>query len=81
MEYLISIFLGWVAVQLQGKRTKKLSRRWRFAISIIACLFAGLAVSAWGIFIEGSFDETKLLASFGLAFGTSQAYYNLYFKK
>lgn len=79
MEYLISIALGGIASQLQGK-LKNLKSGWRFFIAMSSCVLVASIVTAFNVFSGGTFNMNELLASFSLAFATSQTYYNMFFK-
>ena len=80
MEYLISLVLGYVASKLQSNRLKKLKRGWRFLIAFTACVLVSCAVNFFNVLQGGTLDLNEILASFAVAFGTSQIYYNLYFR-
>lgn len=78
MDQLISIFLGFVASKLQGKT--ELSKRVKYILSLLACVVAGFVAHGVQIGFGGEFNLNELLANIGIAFTTSQTYYNTYFK-
>lgn len=81
MEYLISLVLGAVASWLQGQKGKELGKGWRLTIAFISCFAVAIGANLYDVFIKGgSFDINDLLATFGIAFGASQIFYNTYFR-
>ena len=80
MDQIISLLLGFVASYVQKGTGKKFSKRTKYIISLSACVLAGLIAHAMQIMAAGEFDLNELLANIGIAFATSQTYYNAYFK-
>lgn len=80
MDQIISIALGFVASYVQKGTGKDLTKRTKYIISFSACILAGLLAHVMQIMVAGEFDLNELLANIGIAFATSQTYYNAYFK-
>lgn len=80
MEQLVALLLGLVASALQKDRFKRIGKRYRFLISLVACVIMGLGVQGYTLWAEGTFSGEELLANIGMAFAASQTYYNVYFR-
>lgn len=77
MNELTSILLGWLASWIQSDSGKKLGKRTRYFISIGACLICAFVAN---LLSGNSLEAQEILANFGVAFATSQTYYNTYFR-
>ena len=81
MEQILSLILGVVASQLQGKYAKVFGRKTKFIISLVACFWAALMVQFGEIYMSGAgVDWENIFSNFSLVFAASQGYYQLYFK-
>lgn len=82
MEYIISLTLGALASQMQGKLANM--QKWvKFLISVVACVIVSGMVQILKMFQAGTlsgFDWDMFLSQVGVAFTASQTYYNLFFK-
>jgi len=80
MDNIIAIVLGFVASFLQGSKTANFTTRTKYIIAFASCIVSGLVATFITSFTGGTFEWTEVLANIGLAFTTSQGYYNLYFR-
>ena len=85
MEQVIALILGWASVHLQGNWLKnKLSDstriRVRFFISLFISVLAGLLSTLPSLIQDGKLKWEDALMNIGVAFTTSQTYYNTYFR-
>lgn len=81
MELLASAVLGVVASYLQGRDFNGLvSDRANFLIALLSAVFMGAMATFWHVFTEGTYDPANILTYTGMAFSTSQIYFNMYLK-
>lgn len=80
MEYFISGLLGWMASLLQSDLAVNLSRKTKFLIAMGSCLLVSAFVNIVSLMDGGMITLNQILASFGIAFATSQTFYTTYFK-
>lgn len=88
MEQLLAAILGIIGAWAQGDAFKswfsneKTRIRVRFAISLVTSLIAGVAVTFFTNEFQPkeTFSWAMLAANAGIAFATSQTYYNTYFR-
>lgn len=80
MEYFISAILGWLASWLQSNNFSQNHSSLKYLISLGSCFIVGGIITLINLIQSGKFDIEQLLSSIGVAFATSQTYYNLYFK-
>lgn len=85
MEQAIAFVLGWLAVHLQGNWLKNkfsadTSIRVRFILSLVISVAAGLISTLPSLLQDGKVKWEDALMNIGVAFTTSQTYYNTYFR-
>ena len=80
LDQVLSILFGLLASYLQGNKGQYLSKRVKYIIALSACVLAGAFTHGIQLWTGGTFSWQELLANIGIAFATSQTYYNTYFK-